>query len=57
MKFQPQKDVENKHNDEPRHKDGHLTPQKKWTQQLTLEWKWTQTRTNTIGFIKFKKAT
>jgi hypothetical protein len=57
MKIQPQKDVENKHNDELKHKDGHLTLKKRWTQQLTLEWKWTQTWTNKIGFIKLKQAT
>jgi hypothetical protein len=57
MKIQPQKDVENKYNDEPKHKDGHLTPNKRWTQQLSLEWKWTQTWTNKIEFIKLKQAT
>jgi len=57
MKIQPQKDVENKYNDEPKHKDGHLTPKKKWTQQLSLEWKWTQTWKNKIEFIKLKQAT
>jgi hypothetical protein len=29
MKIQPQEDVENKHNDELKHKDGHLTPKKR----------------------------
>jgi hypothetical protein len=45
MKIQPQKNVGNKHNDEPKHKDGHLTPQKKMNAIINLRMK-TNTNTN-----------